>query len=296
MAASEDQTRAYVFAALTVLFWATVPTAFKLVLARMPPGELVLIASLVSLLVLAAVLAWRGELRALAAWSMADYARSALLGFLNPFAYYLILLHAYDRLPAQEAQPLNMIWPLVLTLFSLVILKQRIRGITLLAMVVSFSGALTIATRGDILGFRVSDGLGVGLAMGSAVIWAIYWNLGVRDRKKPVARLCVNFSFGVLFTTAYLFVVGTAGVPGIVGLLGAGYIGLFEMGFAFVLWLKALQLSKTTAQVSNLIFVTPFLSLVLVHTVLGESLLPSTVAGLVLIVSGIILQRITERP
>ena len=45
------------------------------------------------------------------------------------------------------------------------------------------------------------------------------------------------------------------------GLLGGVYIGLFEMGITFLVWLKALKNAKTTAHVVNLIYLVPFLSL-----------------------------------
>ncbi|MCV6021929.1 EamA family transporter, partial [Escherichia coli] len=41
------------------------------------------------------------------------------------------------------------------------------------------------------------------------------------------------------------------------------YVGLFEMGITFVLWLSALKSTQTTARISNLIFASPFISLML---------------------------------
>ena len=75
------------------------------------------------------------------------------------------------------------------------------------------------------------------------------------------------------------------------GLLGGVYIGLFEMGITFLVWLKALRCAKTTAHVVNLIYLVPFLSLLVIATVLGERILPSTIVGLVFIVTGIVLQK-----
>jgi len=85
-------------------------------------------------------------------------------------------------------------------------------------------------------------------------------------------------------------------IPKIPGFTSAVYIGLFEMGITFVLWLKALKLSKTTAQVSNLIYLTPFLSLLIINIMIGEKILISTIIGLILIVMGIIMQQYNTRP
>jgi drug/metabolite transporter (DMT)-like permease len=78
---------------------------------------------------------------------------------------------------------------------------------------------------------------------------------------------------------------------GTTGLLGCVYIGIFEMGAAFVLWLKALQLSEATAKVSNLIFLSPFISLIFIKFVVGERILPSSIIGLGFIAGGILVQQ-----
>jgi len=98
----------------------------------------------------------------------AEIARAAALGFLNPFLYYVILFKAYSLLPAQEAQPLNWTWPIMLVLLSIVILKQPIRWVNVLAIVISFSGVLVISTRGDVLAFQFTNLPGALLALGSS--------------------------------------------------------------------------------------------------------------------------------
>ncbi len=64
------------------------------------------------------------------------------------------------------------------------------------------------------------------------------------------------------------------------------------MGITFLLWLKALKLSKTTANVANLAYLAPFFSLVVISLVVGEKILVSTVIGLIFIIGGIILQKL----
>jgi drug/metabolite transporter (DMT)-like permease len=80
-------------------------------------------------------------------------------------------------------------------------------------------------------------------------------------------------------------------IPEFYGLAGAAYIGIFEMGLTFFLWLKALSLSSNTAKVSNLIFLSPFISLIIISLILKETITHSTVIGLILIISGILIQR-----
>jgi drug/metabolite transporter (DMT)-like permease len=63
------------------------------------------------------------------------------------------------------------------------------------------------------------------------------------------------------------------------------------MGVSFVLWLSAMRLTTSAAKIGNLIFLSPFLSLILIATILGESIHATTYAGLVLILGGNLLQK-----
>ncbi len=312
----EQQKAAYLHALLAVVFWSTAASAFKLTLDELDFLQMLLYSSFFSALILGAILLYQGKFELLKTYSKEDYLRSAGAGFLNPFLYYLVLFKAYSLLPAQEAQPLNFTWPVVLALLSIPLLKQKVKLQSVVALLISFSGVLIISTHGDVLGLGFTDGFGVFLAVGSAFIWASYWIVNVRDQRDEVAKLFLNFFFGFLFTIPVVLAFSSPSIdtpwqviagqevsllgftfflglsfPASWGLAGAFYIGLFEMGITFVLWLKALKLSRTAAQVSNLIYGSPFLSLLLIYLIVKEEILASTVAGLVLIVVGILVQR-----
>jgi drug/metabolite transporter (DMT)-like permease len=179
----------------------------------------------------------------------------------------------------------------MLVLLSIVILKQPIGLMNVIAIFISFSGVFVISTHGDVLSFKFTNLPGALLALSSSIIWALFWIYNIRDRRDEVMKLFLNFCFGFLYTLAAVSVTGQFCWPPLPGLLGVVYVGLFEMGITFVSWLKALQLSKTTAQVSNLVYAAPFLSLFFIHFIVGEEILVSTVVGLVLIISGVILQQ-----
>jgi len=218
-------------------------------------------------------------------------ARSAFLGFLNPFLYYTVLFKAYSILPAQQAQPLNFVWPLTLVLLSIPILKQKIKRRDILAILISFAGVLVISTKGHILSFKLTDPLGVALATGSSIPWALYWIYNIKNKRDEVLTLFLNFTWASVYVLALILVTGELQTLSFRGILGVTYVGLFEMGITFLLWLKALKRSQTTAHVAGLIYLVPFVSLIVIHFVLGETILPSTIAGAVLIVGGILLQR-----
>jgi drug/metabolite transporter (DMT)-like permease len=288
----EKQTRAYLCAFAAVLFWATSASAFKISLCHIDVFSLLFYASFTSTAAFFVYILISKRLRLLKDLSRKDYQYSVLLGLLNPFLYYAVLFKAYSILPAQEAQPLNFVWPITLVLLSIPLLKQKIRTRDIVATFVSFTGVFVISTRGDIFGFKFTSITGVVLATGSSIVWAMFWIYNVRDKCDEVVRLFLNFTFGSVLTFFLMAILGSVHIPNLPGLLGAVYVGLFEMGVTFLLWLKALKLSKTTAHVTNLIYLVPFLSLVLIWFAVGETIHPSTIVGLVFIVGGIILQRL----
>lgn len=214
------------------------------------------------------------------------------MGLLNPFIYYLVLFRAYSLLPGQEAQPLNFVWPIVLTLMSVVFLKESLTLKECLSIGISFIGVLVISTRGEIWPIRISNPLGAGMALGSTLIWSFYWILNLQDKRDVTVKLLMNFFFGSLYITLYVIITNSWQWAGWQGVLGCLWIGLFEMGITFFCWLKALELASNTARMSQLIYLTPFLSLVLLVTVADEEIQFSSIIGLLLIVTGILIENI----
>ncbi|MCP4751827.1 MAG: DMT family transporter [Proteobacteria bacterium] len=290
-----DQARAYLYGLVTVLFWSTVASAFKLSLRYLDTIQLLLYANLVSLLCLGLILFLQGKLKGLFSFTAKQYLQSAGLGLLNPFLYYLILFKAYDLLPAQEAQPLNYTWALTLMFLSIPLLRQRIGPKDILAGIIGYSGVLIISTHGDPLSLRFSNTQGVALALLSTVIWALYWIANKKSEIDPISALFLNFLFSLPFILVVCLLFSDFEVAHPYGLLGAAYVGVFEMGITFVCWLMALKLSLNTAKVGNLIFISPFLSLVFIHFLVGEEILPSTFVGLVVITASLLIQQIKPR-
>jgi drug/metabolite transporter (DMT)-like permease len=290
------QSKAYLYAAIVVLIWSTVPSAFKISLRYLQPDQLLFFATVVSILTLLLLILFQNKTILFRQCTWQDYARSALLGLLNPFLYYVVLLRAYSLLPAQQAVSLNYTWAIQLVILSIPLLKQKINLKGLIAIMIGYTGVLVIATRGNLSSLRIANVPGTLLALGSAVIWALFWIYNIKDKRDAVVKLFLNFLFGFAYICIYLVTNQGMNIPPIAGLAGAAYVGVFEMGITFVLWLKALRLTKTTAQVSTLIYLTPFLSLIIISVVVGEKILASTIAGLLLILSGIILQRYPPRP
>jgi len=286
-----QQGRAYLYALIAVLFWSTIASAFKISLRYLEPIQLLLYSGSISTLLLAAILIVQGKFRLIFCCTGRQYAMSLFLGLLNPFLYYLVLLQAYKLLPAQQAQPLNYTWAITLALLSVPLLGQKLRIAELGALLLSYAGVVVIATEGKPFSLHFTDGIGVALALASTIIWALYWIYNTRDRRDPVVALLVNFLFSFPFVLGYCLITSELVWPPLPGLFGAVYIGFFEMGACFVLWLLALRYAENTARISSLIFLSPFVSLFFIHFLVGEEILPATFIGLILIIAGLFWQK-----
>lgn len=214
-----------------------------------------------------------------------------LLGSINPFLYYLVLFKAYDLLPAQEAQAINYTWALMLTFLSVPLLKQKLTFSDIIAGIICYFGVLIISTKGAPFSLNFSNMDGVLLALLSTVLWAIYWIFNTKSKADPLVSLFSNFLFALPIIGIYVYFTQEIEIPDVKAILAATYVGFFEMGITFLFWLKAMQVAESTAKIANLIFISPFISLIFIYFILNEPIYISTLFGLCFIIVGLLIQR-----
>jgi len=286
-----NQKKSYFLALLAVVAWSTVATAFKIALYELELLQVMFISSFTATLLLLFFILLTNKQKLLFTQKYYEILKSILLGFLNPFLYYLILFKAYDLLPAQEALSLNYSWVIVVVILSIVILKQKISILQIIGLFISFIGVIIIATKGEISSLSFGNKYGIFLALISSVIWGFYWILNLKDNRNDSIKLFMNFLFGFLYILIFTLIDNFSFNLSLVNTLPGIYIGIFEMGLTFILWLYALRYSENTAKVGNLIFLSPFFSLIIIAIMLGEKIQFSTIFGLIFIISGALLQR-----
>jgi drug/metabolite transporter (DMT)-like permease len=287
----KSERNAMIYASLAILCWSTVASAFKISLRHLDPMNLLLYSSTVSTFVLFILLVSQKKWTLLSNLKALDLGNAAIRGFLNPFLYYVVLFKAYTLLKAQEAGTLNYIWPVTLVLLSIPFLKQKISLWSIIAIAVSFLGIVIISTEGRLSTLEFREPAGVMLAVGSSIFWSFYWIMNVRDQQDEIVKLFMNFAAGTIMVLLAILFFGKPVWPSFEGMAGAIYIGLFEMSLAFFLWLKAMKLTENAARVSNLVYLSPFISLMIIRLSIGEKIAGSTLVGLSMIVLGIILQQ-----
>lgn len=279
----------YIYALVTVFIWSTLAAVAKMLLADIPNLETLAVSSIFSFVFLLVFNIINGSIRELKKYSLKDYGIMAGLGFLGLFMYSALYYYGLKQLSSQEACILNYLWPIMLVIFSSIILKEKMTMAKGLAMFCSFSGIIILSTGG---GSTATGNVTAGM-ISCIVAAACYGLFSVLNKKADYNQ---NIAMMVIW-----FV--TAICAGILGLIteewkpieGTQWLGMLWLGVvidavAYLLWALALKGDGTTAKIANLAYLTPFLSLVVSAVVLKEQIQMRAVIALIFIVGGILLQ------
>jgi len=281
---------AYRYALITIFLWSTVATAFKLALAHLSVNQVLFVASASSTIVLFGCLAWQKRLAKLPVFVKTHWRALLLLAVLNPILYYQVLFRAYDLLLAQQAQAINYSWAISLSLLSVFWLGQRMSRRDVLASVLAYIGVVIVASGGDLQHVMQGNLEGVVWALGSTLLWAVYWVLSKQYHLDAVLSLAAMFCMSVP-VLAYLSYIDGDLMFTTTSLYAAIYVGVFEMGVSFVTWLLAMQHAQHVTRIANLVFLSPFISLLWINGILGEAILPTTLVGLAMILAATLIQQ-----
>lgn len=289
--------RPVILASMAVLSWSTVATAFKVALQTMTTFEMLFVACATSLIIFTVWMLVTGAWHELRLLTPALWMRFAILGLIAPVTYYLMLFAAYALLPAQIAQPINYIWPILLAILLAIVERKPIPRSKYLGMIVSLGGVVFISLGGSAISGEISV-FGIILAIVSAGLWGIYWmiNDSLKDKVSEITALFLTFLFGM----AYLFV-GNFFEPishlEPQSVLAGVYIGAFEMGVPYICFGIAIRETNNPALINQMCYLAPFLSLFFISIVLEEPIVTSTYMGLALIIGGIIYnQYLADKP
>lgn len=284
----KTQAKPVILASLAVLSWSTVASAFKVALQSMTTFEMLFVACATALIIFTVWMLVTGSWHELRLITPKLYFRFALLGLIAPVVYYLMLFKAYDLLPAQIAQPINYIWPILLAILLAIVERNPIPKLKYIGMGVSLAGVVFISLGGSAITGNVSL-WGIFFAIASALLWGVYWMINdtLKSKVSQVNALFLTFLFGIVYLFIGNFFSPIGHLEG-KSVLAGMYIGAFEMGFPFLCFGMAIRETRNPALINQLCYLAPFLSLFFISVILEEPIMMSTFIGLALIIGGIL--------
>jgi len=268
--------RSTLLALLTILLWSSLAALTSRITSVTP---LVLVGLVLLFCGLGAIPFWRQWRAPLVTWL------ATIIAFLG---YHLLLFSAFRHAPVLEANLINYLWPLMIILFTPLLLPQHpLQRQHVMAGLLGLCGSLLVMTDGS-LHLQQHYIPGYLLALAAAITWGFYSVLSRRlpAAPAPVIGACCLIS-GLLALVISHFSEGALPwrqIPGHDWWLIIG-LAIGPMGTAFITWYLALR-DGDPRRIGALAYLTPLLSTLLLVLINGESLqLRHVIAG-GLIISG----------
>lgn len=275
---------------LAVIFWGGSFIATKVSVQASSPVAAVWLRFLVGLLCLFPIILKKGLFK-LSNWK--EIGEFTLLGFLG------VTLHQWlQSTGLVTSQASTTAWivastPLFMVLFSWMFLKEKLSKLSVVGIILSTLGVLTVISNGDIAGlFRNGFGApGDLLVLLSSPNWAIYSILLRKTLQRESALKTTFFSmlFGWLLTTIQ-FLLGKEwqSVPAMdfSGWASIFYLGIFCTFLAYIFYYDALQ-KLSSASVGAYLYIEPIATAVIASVTLHEAITLFSLLGGALILFGI---------
>ncbi len=275
----------YILAGISIFCWSTIATTAKLLLGDINNFQLVWANVFFAVIALLVYNIFTGKIKELKAYKLKDYIKIILVGFPGLFLYYVFYYAGTALMPASQAFIVNYLWPVMSVLFACILLGEKLTLRKGIALLVSFLGVVIVTgadIKGNILGGTVCCILG-------AVSYGLFTILNQKVHYEKSVSNMISYAVSFLLTTVINAAMGNLFIPSGVQLAGFAWNGIFAMALANTGWILALESGKT-AKISNLAYITPFISLIWTSLILKEQISWYSVIGLLFIVGGILIQ------
>ena len=218
--------------------------------------------------------------------TLAGFALMGILYTAQAQSYFTALRHASTGLVAL----LLYVYPVLVTLLAVSLGWEKLNRRTMVLMAIALAG-LAITLGGKLEG----QPLGIGLALLSAAVYAVYILLGNRltQQADPLAATLVVMSAAALCNGALAVADGGALPHGALTWLAIGAIALFSTVIAIAAFLVGIKVIGA-AQASIVSTLEPVITLCLGVALLGETVSVSQLAGGTLVLLAVVL--LAQRP
>ena len=278
----------YLYICLTVLFWGSTAAVAKLLLRDLNNLQLLLYISLIATVCLFIIVIFQDKIDIIKKYNFRDYRHFAIMGFIGIFLYHILLFAGLTFAPAHEAFIVNYTWPIWVVIFASIILKEKISVKKIFAIVIGFIGVYIVVTKGDFFSFSAINIKGDMFALAGAVSYGIFSVIGKKNHREVVTSMMFYYGFSFIYCLIATLIFSSIPTLKFYEIIGIIWLGVFAGGLAFVFWFIALR-HRDTAEMSNIVFLTPFISLIYIYILIGEKILISSILGLLLIIVGIYL-------
>lgn len=185
------------------------------------------------------------------------------------------------------------ITPVFMTILSFLFFKEKISGMQLAGITISFVGLLFLVSKGDFTSLDVINNKGDMLIIASSITWSMY----------SLASKKATLNYSPVMTTLYLFIIvailispfaiNKTNVDAVIKLSFNGWIailflGILCSGVAYTLWAQSLAEMSAT-RVGAFLYIEPFVTFFGSWYLLDEKLTLITLVSGLVIIGGVIM-------
>ncbi len=286
---------AYVYALSAAVLWGSTAAVVKLLGSHLNNFQLLFYTSMIAAIGLLVVSLVQHKLYLLKKYRARDYFRFSYMALLGVFIYYVLLYEALHLIPGQEAFVVNYTWPIWTVIFASIFLRDKFGIKNFIALLLGFIGVVIIVTKGFGISFGEASLYGNGLALLAAASYGCFSVLTKKYNYEKVTSTMIYYAFSFIYVLIYLLATSQFVLPNSDEWPGLLWLGVFTSGIAFVLWQTALKKGEVS-KMANIIFITPFLSLIYLALLANEKIDAYSLIGALLIVAGAMIQNFVKKP
>jgi drug/metabolite transporter (DMT)-like permease len=284
----------YLYISLTVILWGSTAAIAKLLLRTLDNLQILLYISFVAATSLFIIAILQKKLDIIKNYSFRDYWHFAYMGFIGIFLYHVFLFSGLTYAPAHEAFIVNYTWPIWVVIFAVLILKEKMTYNKILAIILGFVGVYIVIAKGDFFSFSSINLRGDMFALAGAISYGLFSVIGKKNNRDIVTSMMFYYGFSFVYCLIATPIFSSIPILTSYETSGIIWLGVFAGGLPFVFWFIALR-HGDTVEMSNIVFLTPFISLIYIYLLIGEEILLTSIIGLILIVIGIYLHNNRRR-
>lgn len=215
-----------------------------------------------------------------------------LLGATGVFAYNVLFFTAFHHINAGKAALIIATNPIIISLLSALLFKERLDLIKGIGILLSVTGAMVVISNGHLTDF-VSYEIGRGelLVSGCVVSWVAYSLIGklVMGSLSPLAAVCYSSMIGTVFlgfTSVFNGDLTTIGTWSMIDWLCLFYLGFFGTVIGFFWYYEGIR-EIGPMKASVFINFVPISAITFAWLILDEPVTASLAVGGVLVITGV---------
>ena len=272
------------YAAITILFWSFAYVLTRLSLEYFTAFSLGFLRYFIASCTLA-VTAFITKMKLPGKKDIPWFFAAGSMGF---FIYMLTFNQGQAMVTAATGSLVIATVPVITALLARVIFQEQLKPYQWTAIAISFFGVTVLALMKG--GFSVNGGL---FWLILAALSLSVYNLLQRKLTKTYSAMQPS-TYSTFFGTLLLSIFAPSSFRGFIHaparqMIYLGILGVCSSAIAYVSWAKAFSKAKQTSQVSNYMFITPFLTGILGFLLAGEIPDPATIIGGGIILIGLMI-------